>query len=71
MIRAALLLSLAVAAATLLGMAIVEHSGYVLIAWKGLRYESSLWVFLLLIGLLLLLPTVWLLVLPKLRCWLS
>lgn len=55
MIRAALLLSLAVAAATLLGMAIVEHSGYVLIAWKGLRYESSLWVFLLLIGLLLLL----------------
>jgi HemY protein len=49
MIRAALLLVLVVAAATALGLAIVEHSGYVLIAWKGLRYESSLWVFLLLI----------------------
>ena len=49
MIRAALLLILVVAAATLLGLAIVEHSGYVLIAWKGLRYESSLWVFLLLV----------------------
>ncbi|MDG9922460.1 MULTISPECIES: heme biosynthesis HemY N-terminal domain-containing protein [unclassified Pseudomonas] len=49
MMRAALLLILVVAAATALGLAIVEHSGYVLIAWKGLRYESSLWVFLLLI----------------------
>ena len=49
MIRAALLLVLVVAAATALGLAIVQHSGYVLIAWKGLRYESSLWVFLLLI----------------------
>jgi HemY protein len=49
MIRAALLLVLVVAAATALGLAIVEHSGYVLLAWKGLRYESSLWVFLLLI----------------------
>ena len=34
-----------------LGLAVAEHSGYVLIAWKGLRYESSLWVFLLLIAL--------------------
>lgn len=51
MIRAVLLLILVVAAATLLGLAIAEHSGYVLIAWKGLRYESSLWVFLLLIAL--------------------
>jgi HemY protein len=49
MIRSALLMILVVAAATALGLAIVEHSGYVLIAWKGLRYESSLWVFLLLI----------------------
>ena len=49
MIRAILLLVLAAAAATLLGLAIVEHSGYVLIAWKGLRYESSLWVFLLIV----------------------
>jgi HemY protein len=62
MIRAALLLILAVAAATALGLAIVEHSGYVLIAWKGLRYESSLWVFLLLIvvGVLLLWTLRWL-----------
>lgn len=51
MIRATLLLLLVVAAATLLGLAIAEHSGYVLIAWKGLRYESSLWVFLLLVAL--------------------
>ncbi|MBD9427120.1 heme biosynthesis protein HemY [Pseudomonas sp. PDM15] len=62
MIRAALLLVLVVAAATALGLAIVEHSGYVLIAWKGLRYESSLWVFLLLIvvGVLLLWTLRWL-----------
>ncbi|MWV10571.1 heme biosynthesis protein HemY [Pseudomonas sp. R-28-1W-6] len=49
MIRAILLLLLAVTGATLLGLAIVEHSGYVLIAWKNFRYESSLWVFLLLV----------------------
>ncbi|MWV14542.1 heme biosynthesis protein HemY [Pseudomonas sp. L-22-4S-12] len=49
MIRAILLLLLAVSGATLLGLAIVEHSGYVLIAWKNFRYESSLWVFLLLV----------------------
>lgn len=55
MIRAALLLILVVAGATALGLAIVEHSGYVLIAWKGLRYESSLWVFLLLVALAVLL----------------
>jgi HemY protein len=51
MIRAILLLILVVAGATALGLAIAEHSGYVLIAWKGLRYESSLWVFLLLVTL--------------------
>ncbi|HSX70261.1 MAG TPA: heme biosynthesis HemY N-terminal domain-containing protein, partial [Pseudomonas sp.] len=55
MIRAVLLLVLVVAAATALGVAVAEHSGYVLIAWKGLRYESSLWVFLLLIALAVLL----------------
>ena len=49
MIRAVLLLLLVVAGATALGLAIAEHSGYVLIAWKGLRYESSLWVFLFLL----------------------
>ncbi|HSC82813.1 MAG TPA: heme biosynthesis HemY N-terminal domain-containing protein [Pseudomonas sp.] len=63
MIRAILLLILVVAAATLLGLAIAEHSGYVLIAWKGLRYESSLWVFLLLVGL------AWLLVWGGRRLW--
>lgn len=52
MIRVVLLLVAVVAASTLLGLAIQEHSGYVLIAWKGLRYESSLWVFVLLIVLL-------------------
>lgn len=52
MIRAALLLVLAVALATGLGLAIAAHSGYVLIAWKGMRYESSLWVFLLVLALL-------------------
>lgn len=51
MIRTVALMLLVVIAATLLGLAIVEHSGYVLIAWKNVRYESSLWVFLLLVVL--------------------
>ncbi|MEK1905583.1 MAG: heme biosynthesis HemY N-terminal domain-containing protein [Pseudomonas sp.] len=55
MIRTILLLLLVVSAATLLGLAIAEHSGYVLIAWNSFRYESSLWVFLLLIAVLWLL----------------
>ena len=59
MIRVIFWLVLVVAAASLLGMAIQEHSGYVLIGWKGLRYESSLWVFLLLVVLLWL--SIWLL----------
>lgn len=49
MIRAILLLVLIAVAATFLGLAIAEHSGYVLISWKGFRYESGLWVFLLLL----------------------
>ncbi|MFG0380275.1 heme biosynthesis HemY N-terminal domain-containing protein [Pseudomonas sp. zbq_18] len=52
MIRVVLSLVAVVVVATLLGLAIQAHSGYVLIAWKGLRYESSLWVFVLLIALL-------------------
>jgi HemY protein len=51
-----LMVLLAIAALTLLGLAIVEHQGYVLVAYKGFRYESSLWVFiavLLLVWLLL------------------
>lgn len=46
MIRALLLLALLVAGASALVMAIAEGSGYVLIAYRGLRYESSLWMFL-------------------------
>jgi len=34
---------LVIAAAAALGLAIAEHSGYVLIAYKSFRYESSLW----------------------------
>lgn len=52
MSRLYLLLLAAIAAAALLGMAIAEHPGYVLFAYKGFRFESSLWAFL---GLLLLL----------------
>ncbi|UTW09741.1 heme biosynthesis HemY N-terminal domain-containing protein [Pseudomonas benzenivorans] len=56
--RVALLLAvlLVVAGLGLLGMAIVEHKGYVLFAYQGFRYESSLWAFL---GLLL---ALWLLI---------
>src|SRR5690606_23325923 len=46
MIRALLLLVLLVVAAGLLARGIAEGSGYVLIAYRGLRYESSLWMFL-------------------------
>jgi HemY protein len=43
---------LAIAAAAALGLAIAEHSGYVLIAYKSFRYESSLWATLALIAVL-------------------
>ena len=33
----------------LLGLAVSEHQGYVLFAYKGFRYESTLWAFVLLI----------------------
>ena len=49
MIRAVLLIALLVAGASLLGLAIAQGSGYVLIAYQGLRYESSLWLFLALL----------------------
>lgn len=48
--RTFLLLLLAILAAALLGLAVAEHAGYVLIAWKGFRYESTLWVFLAVIA---------------------
>ncbi|MES2819099.1 MAG: heme biosynthesis HemY N-terminal domain-containing protein [Pseudomonadota bacterium] len=56
MMRVFLILLAVIAATTLLGLAIAEQSGYVLIAYKGFRYESSLWVALalvLLLGLLI------------------
>ncbi|KHO63922.1 heme biosynthesis protein HemY [Pseudomonas flexibilis] len=58
MIRAVLLLAVLVAGASLLGLAIAQGSGYVLIAYRGMRYESSLWMFLALLLALWLL--VWL-----------
>ncbi|WP_339488902.1 heme biosynthesis HemY N-terminal domain-containing protein [Pseudomonas sp. EL_65y_Pfl2_R95] len=36
-------------ALALLGYSIAEHKGYVLLAYKSFRYESSLWIFLALI----------------------
>lgn len=44
--RTFLLFLLAVFVAALLGLAIADQAGYVLIAYKGFRYESTLWVFL-------------------------
>jgi HemY protein len=41
--RAYVLLFIAIAIAALIGVAIAEHSGYVLIAYQNFRYESSLW----------------------------
>ncbi len=43
---------LVIAAAAALGLAIAEHSGYVLIAYKSFRFESSLWATLALIAVL-------------------
>ncbi|MGH8355706.1 MAG: heme biosynthesis HemY N-terminal domain-containing protein, partial [Pseudomonas sp.] len=55
MLRLLLLGLVLLAAAVLLGRLIVEHAGYVLIAYKGFRYESSLWTALaLLVGFALL-----------------
>ena len=47
--RTYLILLIVVACAAVLGMFIVEHTGYVLISWKSFRYESSLWMFLALL----------------------
>lgn len=43
---------LVAAALALLGLAIAEHKGYVLVAYQGFRYESSLWAFLALVAVL-------------------
>lgn len=48
--RLALLILLAVVAAAALGMAIAQDAGYVLLAYEGFRFESSLWATLGLIA---------------------
>ncbi len=54
--RAYLLVVVAIVVATLLGIAVARHSGYVLIAYDSFRYESSLWATLgLLVGIVLVL----------------
>ncbi|WP_260957215.1 heme biosynthesis HemY N-terminal domain-containing protein [Pseudomonas citri] len=53
--RLYVILFLVIAAAGLLGMAIAEHSGYVLVAYKSFRYEAGLWVTLVLVAVLWLL----------------
>ncbi|MBX8492076.1 heme biosynthesis protein HemY [Pseudomonas cichorii] len=53
--RVYVLLFIAIAVAALIGIAIAEHSGYVLIAYQNFRYESSLWATLgLFVAILLL-----------------
>ena len=47
--RAYILAVVALIVATLLGIAVAKHSGYVLIAYDSFRYESSLWATLALI----------------------
>jgi HemY protein len=53
--RIYVILFVVIAAAALLGLAIAEHAGYVLIAYKSLRYESSLWATLALLAVIWLL----------------
>ncbi|VVN73784.1 heme biosynthesis protein HemY [Pseudomonas fluorescens] len=50
--RIYVILFVVIAAAALLGLAIAEHAGYVLIAYKSFRYESSLWATLALLVLI-------------------
>ncbi|NLY16992.1 MAG: heme biosynthesis protein HemY [Gammaproteobacteria bacterium] len=51
--RTFLLLLIAILLAAGLGMLIVEHQGYVLITWKNIRFETTFWVFLACIAVLL------------------
>ena len=44
-----------VASLMLFGLPLTEHKGYVLIAFQGFRYESSLWAFVALVLVLWLL----------------
>lgn len=54
-----ILLFIAIAVAALIGVAMAEHAGYVLISYQNFRYESSLWASL---GLLLALVLAFLIV---------
>lgn len=51
--RTFLLLVVVILATVGLGTLVVEHQGYVLISWKNIRFEATLWVFLLCLLLLL------------------
>ena len=53
--RLYVILFVVIAVAALLGVAISEHSGYVLVAYKSFRYEAGLWVTLALITVIWLL----------------
>ncbi|QQX58719.1 heme biosynthesis protein HemY [Pseudomonas chlororaphis] len=50
--RLYVILFLVIAASGLLGLAIAEHSGYILIAYDSFRYESSLWATLALVAVI-------------------
>ncbi|MCB2250647.1 heme biosynthesis protein HemY [Pseudomonas chlororaphis] len=50
--RLYVILFLVIAAAGLLGLAIAQHAGYVLVAYNSFRYESSLWATLILIAVI-------------------
>ncbi|MGE7959794.1 heme biosynthesis protein HemY [Pseudomonas sp. NPDC089530] len=50
--RLYVILFLVIAASGLLGLAIAEHSGYVLVAYNSFRYESSLWATLALVAVI-------------------
>src|SRR5690554_2897154 len=44
--RTFILLVLVMLATVALGTLVVEHQGYVLISWKNIRFEATLWIFL-------------------------
>ncbi|MCL6704912.1 heme biosynthesis protein HemY [Pseudomonas sp. T1.Ur] len=50
--RLYVILFVVIAVAAVLGVAIAEHSGYVLVAYKNFRYEAGLWVTLALLAVL-------------------
>ena len=50
--RVYVIVLLVVAAIGLLGLAIAEHPGYVLIAYSSFRYQSSFWAALAVVALI-------------------